>query len=271
MNWKTIRILSASAILIGCDAGGMQTPSNTPVMPQQGSIQLGQWEFTISSASGNEDVFVESDLTSMPVGGIVSNTTATALYWNQTGGSIANLYSYCLGLQATFSVSGNIVTVLFLEGTNQVAKATAILSPEGKSVNGSFQLSGATVPCGAPLMASGTFTGQVIAPLNGTYKGSLSDGNQWTIQIMQNSDFNINASGTTTVQGVTTNFSFGSNSASPAHNDVIGATVTGSGNATNVNGTQQLQVFGHFIPDASQVSFVITSGQNLAIGTLMKQ
>jgi len=271
MNWKTIRILSASVILIGCGAEGMQTPNNTPVMPHQGSIQAGQWEFTFSSASGSQNVYVESDLTSLPVGGIVSNTTATALYWNQTGGSLANLYSYCLGLQATFSVSGDTVTALLFEGTNQVAKATATLSADGNSMNGSFQLSGATVPCGAPLGVNGTFNGQVIAPLSGTYTGSLSDGNQWTMQIMQNSNFDINGNGTTTAQGVTTNFSLGSNSAFPAHNDVIGAIVTGSGNATNVNGTQQLQVFGHFIPDASQVSFVITSGQNLAIGTLMKQ
>lgn len=28
-------------------AGGMQTSGNTPVMPQ-GSIQVGQWEFTMS-------------------------------------------------------------------------------------------------------------------------------------------------------------------------------------------------------------------------------
>jgi hypothetical protein len=89
--------------------------------------------------------------------------------------------------------------------------------------------------------------------------------------MMQNSNFDINGSGMATAQGVTTNFSFGSNPTSPAHNDVIGATVTGSGNATNVNGTQQLQIFGHFIPDALQVSFVITIGQNLTIGTLMKQ
>jgi hypothetical protein len=270
MNWKAIRILSTS-ILIGCGTGGMQTSNNALVMPQQDSIQLGQWEFTISPANGNQNVYVESDLTSMADGEIVSNTTATALYWNQTGGSLTNLYSYCLGLQATFSVSGNTVTALFLEGTNEVARTTATLSADGKSMNGSFQLSDATAPCGAPIMSGGTFTGQVIAPLNGTYKGSLSDGNQWTIQMMQNSNFDINGSGMTTAQGVTTTLSFGLNSAAPAHNNVIGATVTGSGNATNVNGTQQLQIFGHFVPDASQVSFVITIGQNLAIGTLMRQ
>jgi hypothetical protein len=103
-------------------------------------------------------------------------------------------------------------------------------------------------------MTSGTFTGQSIARLNGTYKGSLSDGNLWTIQITQNSSFDINATGTTTAQGVTTDLSFGPNSGALAHNDVIGATVTASGMATNVNGTQQSQLFGNFVPDVSQVS-----------------
>jgi hypothetical protein len=41
--------------------------------------------------------------------------------------------------------------------------------------------------------------------------------------------------------------------------------------ATNVNGTQQSQLFGSFVPDASQVSVAITTGQTLALGTLMKQ
>lgn len=86
---------------------------------------------------------------------------------------------------------------------------------------------------------------------------------------MQNSSFDIIATGTTTAPGVTRNLSFGPSSLT--HNDVIGATVTASGMATNVNGTQQSQLFGSFVPDASQVSVVITTGQTLALGTLMKQ
>jgi hypothetical protein len=40
---------------------------------------------------------------------------------------------------------------------------------------------------------------------------------------------------------------------------------------TNVNGTQRSQLFGNFVPDASQVSVVITIRQTLALGALMKQ
>jgi hypothetical protein len=243
----------------------MQTSNNSP------SIQAGQWEFTISSTNGNPNVYVESDLTSTPVGGIASGITGTAVFWNQGSGSLALLYAYCLGVQTTFSMKGNTVTALLFEGTNQVAQASATLSADGKSMDGSFQLSGGTGLCGAPITTSGAFTGQAITPLNGTYKGSLSDGNPWTIEITQNSSFDINASGTTTAQEVTTSFSVGPNSGSPAYNNIIGATVTGNGTATNINGSQQFQVFGHFIPDASQVSVVIHSGSQLVIGTLGKQ
>jgi hypothetical protein len=55
-------------------------------------------EFTMSPTNGNQNVNVESDLTSTPIGAIGSNPTATALYWKQIGDSLPNLYSYCLGL-----------------------------------------------------------------------------------------------------------------------------------------------------------------------------
>jgi hypothetical protein len=125
-------------------------------------------------------------------------------------------------------------------------------------MNGSFQLTGGTSLCSTPVTASGTFPGQAIAPLNGTYKGTLSDGNPWTIQTMQNSSFDINSSGTTTAQGMTTNFSFATNPRFAAADSVIGATMTGSGTATNINGSQQ-------------VSLVIENGSQLALGTLAKQ
>jgi hypothetical protein len=265
MNWKTIGTLFASGMLIGCGGMGMQTSNMSPAAP------TGQWEFTISSASGNPNVYVESDLIAAPMGETSSNMTGTALYWNQNGGSLALLYSYCLGVHTALSMSGNNITAQLFEGGNEVAQATATLSVDGKTMNGSYQLTSGTQLCGTPVATSGTFMGQAIAPLNGTYKGTLSDGNQWTVQITQSSGFDIMGSGTTIAQGVTTNFSFGPNSSSPGYNNVIGATVSGNGTATNVNGSQNLQIFGHFLPDASQVSFVINDGSQLVIGTLAKQ
>jgi hypothetical protein len=74
------------------------------------------------------------------------------------------------------------------------------------------------------------------------------------------------------LNGVTTNLTIGANSGSPAaYNNVIGATVSSdNGTATNVNGSSMFQAFGHFSPDASQISFASSNGQ-WTTGTLAKQ
>jgi hypothetical protein len=73
------------------------------------------------------------------------------------------------------------------------------------------------------------------------------------------------------LNGVTTNLTIGANSGSSAYKNVIGATVSSdNGTATNVNGGSTFQVFGHFTPDASQVSFASSNGQ-WTTGTLTKQ
>ena len=105
----------------------MRSPSDPPVMPLQSSMQSGQWEFTIASTDGSTNVYVESNLTAKPRGGISSNTTATALYWTQGGSAdkLAALYVYCRGVQATFSTSGNNVIALLFEGTTQMAQSNS--------------------------------------------------------------------------------------------------------------------------------------------------
>jgi hypothetical protein len=263
----TTWLVCLAILLTGC--GGGSSGSRTPT-PTQVVMQTGQWEFTIASTNGNPNIYLEADMASTPVGAIGSYITATALFWPQTGGSIAGLYDYCVNWQTSVSVTGNSVTVLLFSGSTQVAQATATLSPDGKSMTGTFQLNGVAGLCAAPVTASGTFTGQVIAPLNGTYKGSLSDGSQLTINVTQDSGYDITASGTSVLSGVTTNLTVGPNSGSAAYNNVIGAAVSGGGTATNVNGTQTFQVNGHFTPDASQLSFVSYNGQ-WSTGTLTKQ
>jgi hypothetical protein len=263
-----------SAFFVGGCGGGTST---SPITPQQANIQTGQWEFTIASTNGNPNIFVETDLTE-PQGmesAIGSYIYATALFWPQTGGGVAGLYDYCVNEQTSLSVVGNAVTAMIFEGSNQVAQATATLSADGKSMNGTYQLNTTIaangVICGGSLLSlTGTFSGQVVAPLNGTYKGTLSDGSALTVQITQNSSFDITATGTSVLPGVTTNFTLGPNPGSPTYNNIIGATVSAPGTATNVNGTQSFQVFGHFNPNASQVSFVSNNGQ-WSTGTLAKQ
>lgn len=256
----------------GCSGAPGTNSTTTSSTQSQEVMRTGQWEFTIACPN-NPNVSIESDVTSIPLGGSQSDQLGTAMFWNQTGGHIAGLYEYCVGLQSTFSITGNTVTALFFEATttNQVAHATATLSTDAKSMTGTFQLD-TEVICGAPISPSGgTFTGRVIAPLTGTYKGSLSDGSRLAIQIVQDNSFNISASGTSMLNGVTTNLTIGANSESPSHDNVIGATVSSdSGSAMNVNSSSTFRAFGHFSADASQLSFATYNGQ-WSTGTLTRQ
>ncbi len=241
-------------------------------------MQIGQWEFTVASTNGDPNIYVEADVLhggtpgGNPSAGLGSYIYETALFWPQTGGSIAGSYEYCTNWQTSFSVTGNTVTALLFAGTNQVAQATATLSTDGKSMTGTFQLTGVSALCAAPVSSSGTFSGQVIAPLNATYKGSMSDGSQLTVQVTQDSSYDITATGTSVSPGVTTNLIINPNpgGGSTALSNVIGAAVSGSGTATNVNGSQNFQIFGHFSPDASQISFASYNG-GWTTGTLSKQ
>lgn len=258
--------------LLGCGSGGSYNGgSNSTSNP---TMHTGQWEFTIASTNGNPNIYMEADVSSPSgnAGSLGSYVYETALFWPQTGGSIAGSFEYCVNEQTTFSVTGNSVTAMLFSGSTQVAQATATLSADGKSMTGTYQLNGVSALCAAPVTASGTFTGQVIAPLTGTYKGTLSDGSQLNVQITQDGSYNISASGTSVLPGVTTNLTISPNpgGGSTSDSNVIGATVSGNGTATNVNGTQSFQVFGHFTADASQVSFASYNGQ-WATGTLTKQ
>jgi hypothetical protein len=259
--------------LCGCGGGG--SSSTTPPTPQGATMQTGQWEFTIASTNGNPNTYVEADLTSTPVGAIGSYVTATVLF--QTGGgTIGGLYNECVSFQTTFSVSGNTVTALLFQGSNQIAQATATLAADGKSMTGTTQwpsgIPGTGLCAGTPGPTSGTFTGQVIAPLNGTYKGSLSDGSQLTLQVTQDSGFDITATGTWVAQGVTTNLTSKPNSGSPADNNVIGAIVSTGGTTSNINRNSTFSVFGYFNPAGTQIQIIFGVGSGGGgTGTLTKQ
>jgi hypothetical protein len=265
---KLHAILVGIFVLCGCGGGSSTNPNTSPQ-----NMQLGQWEFTVTSTNANPTVYVETDLSNGGgTTGIGSYISATAVFWNQTGGSIAGLYDYCTGEQTTLSVTGNNVTALVFVGSTQLAQATATLSSDGKSMQGTYQLSGnGTAVCSTPLSATGTFTGQFISPLTGTYKGSLSDGSALTLQVTQDSNFDISASGTATLNGTTTSFTLTPNSGSSSLNNVVGAAVSASGTATNVNGSATFQVFGHFTSNASQVSFASNNNGAWSTGTLTKQ
>src|SRR5690348_3388708 len=98
-------------------------------------------------------------------------------------------------LTASISVGGNIDTAV-----------SATVAPDGKSVSGSF--SGGSL-CGfISSGATGAFTGTLVLPINGTFSGTLSGTGQQcqvTLQIAEDSNFDITASGIVISAGTVTN------------------------------------------------------------------
>ena len=89
-------MMVAMLVLVGC--GTLGSPSNNT--PAQATMQTGQWEFTVASSNGNPNIYVESDVLhggtpgGNPSAGLGSYIYETALFWPQTGGSIAGSYEY---------------------------------------------------------------------------------------------------------------------------------------------------------------------------------
>jgi hypothetical protein len=262
-------IFIAIVLLLATWLGGCGFVARNPNAP----MQAGQWEFAMESTNADPTIFIESDLTGPSATGVsTSGLFATRLLKLQTGASIGGLFADCTGVQTSFSVSGNKVTASLSDGTTQLAQANATLAPDGKSLTGTFQLVGTTGLCDSAVTSSGTFMGKIVAPLNGTYSGTMSDGSQLTLQFTQDNSFRITATGTSSAQGVATSLSIGADSTPPPnYNHVIGAELSDpNGLATNVNGTTPFQVYAHLTADAAQLLFALNNG-SWSTGTLAKQ
>jgi len=143
---------------------------------------------------------------------------------------------------------------LFSPGSSGVeANFSATIASNAQSVSGGTYTDNGTF-CGfEPARTTGTFTGYVVTPLNGTFAGTLTGGSkgpdQITIQVTQDSNFGITATGSSLQTGLTTSLSISPAGSSTDNTDgysnVIGATVQASGTSSNVNGNSTFQVFGH--------------------------
>jgi hypothetical protein len=275
-------LLFVSIVLIGCGGAGTST---TPPPPTGATMQAGQWEFVATPSTGAKPVYLETNLVLSP-GQVTSTVFNTNLF--QFGGAIGGLFSDCANFNTNASVTNGIlggmaapqVGVLQSPGTSgPEANFTATIASDGKSVSGGSYTDYASL-CGlAPPKSSGTFTGYIVAPLNGTFVGTLSGSSagadQITIQVTQDSNFGITATGTSVQAGVTTNLSI-SPAGSPTDNtggysNVIGATVQANGTASNVNGNSTFQVFGHLNPAGTQIQIVSVGRVGTETGTLTKQ
>jgi len=279
MKWLTALVI---VCLAGCGGGSTQQGTTNPNPTiNNTTMQTGQWEFVATPSGGGLPVYVEANLagSNAAIGSTVFNT---ALF--QFGGTVGGQFSDC----ANWTTSGQVTSGTFsgtlsspgsTPPTNQVTY-TSTLASTGQAVsNGTYSAPSSTL-CGlASGNTTGTFTGSTVPPLNGTFSGPLtgsSAGNdQITIQVTQDPNFGITASGTSVQAGVTTTLSISpagtSTDNTGGYSNVIGATVQANGTATNVNGSSAFQVFGHFNSSATQLQVVVFGNSGTETGTLTKQ
>lgn len=278
MKWLT---MFAVLFLAGC-GGSSSQQNNNPPPTQSATMKAGQWELVATPSAGGEPVYLEANLTVGTGNGassVYSSNLNTQLFQNSAapghGADGQGLFSACSNWAVDATTSNNTLSGdAYNPGGSGAHPMTfsATVSSGGQSVSGGTYTSTNSLCLWEPGPTTGTFTGYVVPPLNGTFTGILtgtsSGPDQFAIQITQDSNFGITASGTSVRNGVTSNLSF---SPSVSSNNIIGALMTIDGTETNINGSWHYQVFGHFNPAGTQIT-VATSGQmGYESGTLTKQ
>jgi hypothetical protein len=206
-----------------------------------------------------------------------SPVNSTSLF--QNGGLVGGLFSECVNFQFFGGILNNVMAgELFSPGSQapSLTFSAAKIASDGKSVSGGSYTASLNA-CGLTAPQTGTFTGYTVAPLNGTFTGTLtsnfifsitqSSQPQVTMQIAQDSNFGITATGTYAQPGLTTNLAI-----SPNPPNVWGALLqAANATATNVNGSNTFGVEAHFNPAGTQITIAFTRGAASETGTLTKQ
>jgi hypothetical protein len=270
--------------LIGCGGGGGSTtapPSSAPTT-SSATMQTGQWEFAATPSTGSKPIYFELNLTGSNAG-IGSTVFNTGLF--QFGGQVGGLFADCGNWETSNAVnsSGAFSGTLSSPGStppeNQVA-LTGTLATNGQAVaEGTYSAPESTLCSLVSGPSTGTLSGYTVTPLNGTFSGTLTGTSagpdQITIQVSQDANFGITATGTSVQNLVTTSLSIvpagSSTDNTGGYSNVIGATVQGSGTSSNINGTSTFQVFGHFNAAGTQIQIVSFGQSGTETGTLTKQ
>jgi len=269
--------------LLGCGTGGGNNGGSNPT--SNPTMQAGQWEFVLTPPGGYP-VYLEANLT-FSFGNFNSTVPNTAdfVYGNSpvvAAGPVGPSFQIDSNLEANGSLTNGLLAGSFATpgGLDIITLSNANMASTGQSVSGgSYTIASTFTIFYYPANSSGTLTGYVVSPLNGTYSGTLTGGSagadKFTIQVTQDSNFGITASGTSSVPGVVTNLSI-SPSGSPTDNlngysNVIGATVSARGTASSLNGNSTFSVSGHFNASGSQLQIELFGNSGTETGTLTKQ
>jgi len=267
-------VVCLGLVALGCGTGSMVNVANNVVM------KGGQWEYVVTPSNGAAVMNFEANVPGTNVA--FNGANASIFFPSQVGATGPNATGtplYCTPFGFNGEINGNSLKVAFDWGasTEHFASLSGELAANGQSIsNGTYSgqtCSNADSPGTPKANFKGTLTGQTIAPVNGTYSGtvtsSLFGADVVTFTIAQNADFSLNVAGTSSENGVTTMFSTNF----PQSTLVTGASVLFGGTAENVNETQNFSFAGHLNPAATQLAITLmTVGPNETVsGTLTRQ
>jgi hypothetical protein len=268
---KTLKLVVCLAIFLGGCGSDMGSTANNVTM------QAGQWEYLVVPENGVIPMYIEANLpgTNGPVTGTnlqIFQPAEEVMAPYQSGGL------YCGNFNLNGSISDNSLSgkLSWGEPASHFANFSGELAPNGESISKgrySGQACLFDVGPGHPgPHVQGALVGYMIAPVNGTFTGTLDSSlygaDVVTLTITQNSDFSLNVAGTSVENGVTTVLI-----PAPQNSVVFGATVAIMGAAKNVNGSQAFSMEGHLNPTSTQLTIATMSfgGTETVTGTLTKQ
>lgn len=248
---KVLTLVVCLAIFIaGC---GSASTANNVVM------QSGQWEYVITPDDG---ITMLLDANLPGTNAQFSTTNAQIFQPSQVGnvGSSAPIYCSSFNIDASIRDSNLNGKLSWGYPATHFADFSGDLAANGQSISNGTYSGGICRVTSSAVMSGpqikGTLTGYTIAPVNGTYSGTLTNSlygpDVVTFTITQNPDFSLKMSGTSVVNGVSTVLVGSSNS-------VTGALVFLQGTAENVNGSNFFSFSGHVNRTASQLTVAVMS------------
>lgn len=258
---KPLMLLPLLVTFAACGSGGGVTPNPTPPTPNA-TMQQGQWEFV--APSSNFTIYAEANLQDSG-DGIFSTSVNTAQYVQVP----PNTTAVCLNLTLNGTISGNALTGSFdvPVGTNvpagNIFTFSATISNNKSVSGGTFSSLGENTACFVTSAhTSGTFQGYTIAPVNGTFTGTLSWGINGqnhevvVLNLTQGANFSISGSGTdTSSTGVVSTLSFIPSGGTPGglvESNVIGAILYATGTWKNAMQSSPLLLTGRLNPSATR-------------------
>jgi hypothetical protein len=268
-------VVFLSLFVGGCGTASVGSSSTT----QNVAMEAGQWELAVvSDNNGSPNMYVDVNLSQ--TNGAFGGTNAVIFQPSQIGVVAPTLPIYCgdFTIQATFSGSNLAGKFSWGQPAAHFADISGEVAANGQSIsNGKYSGDACTVTAGPGVESpqiNGTLTGYTVAPVNGTYTGTLTSSlygqDVVTFTVTQNADYSLNISGTSVENGIS---SVIVPSTDPLSNMVMGATVYMQGKRTNVNGSDTFYFAGHVNPAATQLTVATMNfGPNETVtGTLTKQ